>query len=75
VSPRGGKRLGAGRPKTLSNPVKAILWFEREDLERAREFARSQGKTLSELMRAAVRRLVGGRRKPRPRRSEKSRQS
>jgi hypothetical protein len=60
--------MGAGRPKTLSNPVKAILWFEREDLERAKEFARSQGKTLSELMRAAVRRLAGGRR-PRPRRS------
>jgi hypothetical protein len=64
--------MGAGRPKTLSNPVKAVLWFEREDLERARAAARAKGKTLSELVRIAVARLAGVRR-PRPRRSKTSR--
>lgn len=63
--------MGAGRPKTLLDPVKAVLWFEREDLERARAVARLKGETLSELMRAAVARLTGGRR-PRPRRGKTS---
>jgi hypothetical protein len=75
MSPRGGRRVGAGRPKTLEQPVKAAFWLDRGVLDKAKAAARAQGTTVSEVVRSAVERLAGGRRKPRPRRSETSRQS
>jgi hypothetical protein len=67
VSPRGGKRVGAGRPKIIAKPVKAAFWVDREVLDRANEAARAKGTTVSQVVREALIRLAGGRR-PRPRR-------
>jgi len=70
--------VGAGRPRGKSKREKAAFFtlrIEEELLERAHEEARARGVPLSELVRDALSRLAGGRRKPRPRRSEKSRQS
>jgi hypothetical protein len=75
MSPRGGKRVGSGRPKTIAHPIKTALWLDRDVLERAKIAALAEGKTISEVVRDALVRFAGGRRKPRPRRSEKSRQS
>ena len=68
----------------LSNPVNVVLRIEKELLEAAtvalppntsqaaKVSAREQGVSLSHVMRASLRRFVGGRTKPRPRKSRQS---
>jgi hypothetical protein len=75
MSPKGGKRVGAGRPKTLNEPVNVVLRIEKDLLVAAKTAALQKGKSLSEVVRGFLRSFVGGRRKPRPRRKEKRRQS
>ena len=62
MSPKGGRRVGAGRPKTLEYPVKAAFWLDRGVFEKAKAAARAKGTTVSEVVRSAVERLAGGRR-------------
>lgn len=56
----------------LSNPVNVVLRIEKELLEAAKVSARELGVSLSHVMRASLRRFVGGRTKPRPRKSRQS---
>jgi hypothetical protein len=64
--------MGAGRPKTIEHPIKVALWLDRDVFERAKIAAKTKGKTVSELVRESLARLVAGRR-PRPRRPKTSR--
>jgi hypothetical protein len=75
MSPRGGRRVGAGRPRLVDDPVNFTTWVDRAVLEQAKKGARTKGVSLGQVVRDALLRLAGGRRKPRPRRSEKSRSS
>ncbi len=40
---RGGKRPGAGRPPTLSDPVRFIMTIERTEIEALEEVAEERG--------------------------------
>lgn len=57
MSPRGGKRIGAGRPRELRQPVTVAFRVERRMAEAAEKIAAARGITLSELMREVVSRL------------------
>jgi hypothetical protein len=69
MSPRERKPSDVGRPRMLRNPVNVVLRIEKELLEAAKVSAREQGVSLSHVMRAALRRFVGGQR-PRLRHSK-----
>jgi hypothetical protein len=75
MSPRGGRRVGAGRPRIVDDPVNFTTWVDRAVLEGAKEGARTKGVTLGQVVRDALLHLAGGRRKSRPSPSEKSRSS
>jgi hypothetical protein len=60
---RSGRPEGSGRPKVINDPVKAAFWLERSVLAKAKAEARRRGTTVSEVVRQAVSRLAGGRRK------------
>jgi hypothetical protein len=66
MSPRGGKRVGAGRPKIVEEPVTLSLWVDRALLEKARRAAEARGTSLPDVLRAMLSRLAGG--KPRAKR-------
>lgn len=72
MSPRGGKRVRAGRRRKWQDPVNFTVNVERELIEAARAAADARGIGLADVVRAALSRLVGGRR-PRPRRLKTSR--
>ena len=74
MSPKGGKRVGAGRPRTLNEPVNVVLRIEKDLLRAAKTTAFEKGVSLSEVVRGALRRFVGDRR-PRPKRSGGPRRS
>jgi hypothetical protein len=66
MSPRGGRRIGAGRPRTLENALKFAFWVDRGILEQAKKRAAEKGTNVSAFLRDALIRLAGGRRtKPR----------
>jgi hypothetical protein len=69
---RGGRRVGAGRPKTLERSHNLVIRVEADVLERAKAGAKVAGTTISNEIRSTLARLAGGRR-PRPRRSRTSR--
>jgi hypothetical protein len=75
MSPRGGKRVGAGRPKGRSVPAMISVRVEQETLDGLKRAAATRGISLPEFVRSALSRLAGGRRKQRPRRKEKRRLS
>ena len=50
----GGKRLGAGRKSTLSDPVSFTGDLERPDAEALEAIARERGVSVSSLVRRAV---------------------
>ncbi len=75
MSPRGGKRVGAGRPKTIQKPARVSFRVEADLLAKAERLAKASGLSVSDVFRAALENLPEGARKPRPRQSEKSRQS
>ncbi len=47
MSPKGGKRVGAGRPKTLDEPVNVVLRIQKQLLVAAKTAALQKGKSLS----------------------------
>ena len=50
--PKGGARIGAGRPSLYGRPMKKVQVLIPEDLhQRAKEKARMEGKSLSEVIR------------------------
>jgi hypothetical protein len=51
---RGGKRPGAGRPPTLSDPVRFIMSIERTEIEALEEIARERDQSIASLVRSAV---------------------
>jgi antitoxin component of RelBE/YafQ-DinJ toxin-antitoxin module len=59
----------------MSKPETFTLRIETELLEEARRVARERGVKVSALIREGLLNVIGGRRKPRPRRSEQGRQS
>jgi uncharacterized protein YggE len=66
VSPRGGKRVGAGRPKTIKEPARVAFRVEADLLAKAQRLAKASGLSVSDVFRAALENLPEGRRKPRP---------
>lgn len=51
---RGGKRPGAGRPRTIADPVEVKIVFEREALTWVDEEAERKGSSRGALVRRAV---------------------
>jgi len=69
--------VGAGRPKGSYNaakPARLTARVEQELADALERIAAQRGVKLSEVLREALLRFTGGRRKPRPRRKEKRRQ-
>jgi hypothetical protein len=58
MSPRGGKRVGAGRPKGRSAPAIVSVRVEKGMLDGLQRVARTKGISVSERVRSAVARLV-----------------
>ena len=74
MSPRGGSRLGSGRPKKLEEPVNFTIRIEKELIEKAREAAWAARISLSDLVRETFERLVSRSRadaSPQPKRARK----
>ena len=55
--------MGAGRPSKLTEPVNLVLRVEKAVLREAKLAALEKGKSLSEIVRLTLERLVGDRRK------------
>lgn len=53
--PRGGRRKGAGRPRTIQNPVNRWIRLERTELDEAEALADRMGISFAELFRRALR--------------------
>jgi hypothetical protein len=51
---RGGARPGAGRPRTVQEPARIAVDFEKPDLEALRALAERRGTSIAELVRRAV---------------------
>jgi hypothetical protein len=70
MSPRGGRRVGAGRPRIVDDPVNFTTWVDRGVLEQAKKSARTKGVSLGQVVRDALLSLARGQRKPLPRESK-----
>ena len=51
---RGGKRLGAGRPPTLKDPVRFLVTFERTEIDALEATAKERDQSIASLVRSAV---------------------
>jgi hypothetical protein len=69
MAPRGGKRVGAGRPRIVEEPITFSVWVDRATLERARVVAEEDGVSLADVVRASITRLATKKPKRRKRRS------
>lgn len=69
MSPRGGKRVGAGRPKGRKVPVPVFARVPGEVAAELQALADRQGVKLSVVVREALARLVASKPKRRKRRS------
>ncbi len=58
MSRRGGKRVGAGRPKGRSVPALVSVRVEQEMLDGLHRVAKTKGISVSELVRSALARLA-----------------
>ena len=56
-SPRGGKRMGAGRPREIQHRVSLTVLVERELRDAAKTKAATEGPTLGEVVRRALSRF------------------
>lgn len=63
MSPHGGKRPGAGRPKEIKDPVTINFFVERADLEAAKE---KYGRKLNSMLRKWLNDTAGHRGKKQP---------